>query len=123
MTLTLARRRIRPPAVRLEGSRMYEHRMHPHLSRADFTKRTARHVMLALFALALAKGRCHQSEFLSFCLLCPLSIVSAPMLRIINSLEIELTSLLKSPLAPLFQRRVIPPFVKGRLGGIFERMS
>jgi hypothetical protein len=35
---------------------MYEHRMHPLLSRADFTKRIALHVMLALFALALALG-------------------------------------------------------------------
>lgn len=35
---------------------MYEHRKHPLLSSADFTKRVARHVMLALFALALALG-------------------------------------------------------------------
>jgi hypothetical protein len=35
---------------------MYEHRMHPLLSSADFTKRVARHVMLALIVLALALG-------------------------------------------------------------------
>ena len=35
---------------------MYEHRKHPILSRADFTKRVARHVVLAFFALALALG-------------------------------------------------------------------
>jgi hypothetical protein len=35
---------------------MYEQRMHPLLSRADFTKRVARHAMLALFVLALALG-------------------------------------------------------------------
>lgn len=35
---------------------MYEHRTHPILSRADFTKRVARHVMLAFFALAVALG-------------------------------------------------------------------
>ena len=35
---------------------MYEHRMHPLLGRADFKKRVARHVMLALFVLALALG-------------------------------------------------------------------
>jgi hypothetical protein len=35
---------------------MYEHRIHPILSSADFTKRVARHVMLALFFLALALG-------------------------------------------------------------------
>ena len=33
---------------------MYERRMHPILSRADFTKRVARHGMLALIVLALA---------------------------------------------------------------------
>jgi hypothetical protein len=33
---------------------------------------------------------------------------------VINSLEIEWTSSTKSPLAPLFQRGGIPPFVKGR---------
>ncbi len=33
---------------------MYEHRKHPILSRADFTKRVARHGMLALIVLALA---------------------------------------------------------------------
>ena len=33
---------------------MYEHRKHPLLSRTDFKKRVARHVMLALFVLALA---------------------------------------------------------------------
>ena len=35
---------------------MYEHRTHPLLSRADFTKRVARHAMLALFVLALSLG-------------------------------------------------------------------
>ena len=35
---------------------MYEHRMHPILSRVDFTKRVARHGMLALIVLALALG-------------------------------------------------------------------
>jgi uncharacterized membrane protein len=35
---------------------MYEHRMHPLLSSADFTKRVARHVILALTVLALALG-------------------------------------------------------------------
>jgi hypothetical protein len=35
---------------------MYEHRKHPLLSSADFTKRVALHVLLALFALALALG-------------------------------------------------------------------
>jgi hypothetical protein len=35
---------------------MYEHRKHPILSRADFTKRVARHGMLALIVLALALG-------------------------------------------------------------------
>ena len=35
-----------------------------------------------------------------------------------NSFEIELTWPIKSPLAPLYQRGVIPPFAKGRLGGI-----
>ena len=36
---------------------MYEHRTHPILSRAEFIKRVARHLMLALFfALALALG-------------------------------------------------------------------
>ena len=35
---------------------MYEHRTRPILSRADFTKRVARHVMLAFFALAVALG-------------------------------------------------------------------
>ena len=35
---------------------MYEPRMHPILSRAEFSKRVARHVMLALFVLALALG-------------------------------------------------------------------
>ena len=35
---------------------MYEHRTHLLLSRTDFTKRVARHVMLALFVLALALG-------------------------------------------------------------------
>jgi hypothetical protein len=39
--------------------------------------------------------------------------------EIMNSLEIESTWSLKSPLAPLFQRGVIPPFVKGRSGGIY----
>jgi len=38
---------------------------------------------------------------------------------LMNSLEIESTWFLKSPLAPLFQRGVIPPFVKGRSGGIY----
>jgi hypothetical protein len=37
---------------------------------------------------------------------------------IINILKIDWTSLTKSPLAPLFQRGVVPPFIKGRLGGI-----
>ncbi len=35
---------------------MYEQRTHPLLSRAYFTKRVARHLMLALFLLALALG-------------------------------------------------------------------
>jgi hypothetical protein len=35
---------------------MYEHRTRPILSRADFTKRVARHAMLAFFALAVALG-------------------------------------------------------------------
>jgi len=35
---------------------MYEHRKHPLLSRADFKKRIARHVMLALSFLAFALG-------------------------------------------------------------------
>jgi hypothetical protein len=35
---------------------MYEHRMHPILSRAEFTKRVARHLMLALIILSLALG-------------------------------------------------------------------
>jgi putative transposase len=39
---------------------------------------------------------------------------------LINSLEIELTRLKKSPPAPLFQRGVIPPFEKGRSGGILK---
>jgi AraC family transcriptional regulator of adaptative response/methylated-DNA-[protein]-cysteine methyltransferase len=37
----------------------------------------------------------------------------------INSLEIELTGSMKSPLAPLYQRGVIPSFAKGRSGGIY----
>ncbi len=37
----------------------------------------------------------------------------------INSLEIELRCSVKSPLAPLYQRGVIPPFAKGRSGGIY----
>jgi hypothetical protein len=37
---------------------------------------------------------------------------------ITNSLEFELTWSVKSPLAPLYQRGAIPPFVKGRFGGI-----
>ena len=36
----------------------------------------------------------------------------------INGLDIERTSYTKSPLAPLFLRGVIPPFDKGRFGGI-----
>jgi hypothetical protein len=32
----------------------------------------------------------------------------------INSLEIDWTSLTKSPFTPLFQKGIIPPFVKGR---------
>jgi hypothetical protein len=39
---------------------------------------------------------------------------------LINSLKIEWTSSTKSPLAPLFQRGVIPPFGKGRCGGILQ---
>ena len=35
---------------------MYEHRTHPILSRADFTKRVTCHVMLALIVLVLALG-------------------------------------------------------------------
>jgi hypothetical protein len=35
---------------------------------------------------------------------------------------IEQTLNKKSPLAPLFQRGVIPPFGKGRLGGIFQSL-
>jgi hypothetical protein len=35
---------------------MYEHRMRPLLNSADFKKRVVRHVMLALFVLALALG-------------------------------------------------------------------
>jgi hypothetical protein len=35
---------------------MYEHRMDPILSSADFTKRVARHVMLAFIVLPLALG-------------------------------------------------------------------
>ena len=35
---------------------MYEHRSHPILNRAEFTKRVARHLMLGLFVLALALG-------------------------------------------------------------------
>ena len=35
---------------------MYEHRTHPLLSRPEFTKRVAHHLMLALFLLALALG-------------------------------------------------------------------
>jgi hypothetical protein len=35
---------------------MYEHRMDPILSSADFTKRVGRHGMLALIVLALALG-------------------------------------------------------------------
>ena len=35
---------------------MYEHRTHPILNRAEFTKRVARHLMLALIILALALG-------------------------------------------------------------------
>ncbi len=35
---------------------MYEHRTHPILGRAEFTKRVARHVMLAIIALSLALG-------------------------------------------------------------------
>jgi len=37
---------------------------------------------------------------------------------LINRLEIVLTSFGKSPLPPLLQRGVIPPFDKGRSGGI-----
>ena len=40
---------------------------------------------------------------------------------LINSREIELTSFGKSPLPPLFQRGVIPPFDKGRSGGIIKK--
>jgi len=36
----------------------------------------------------------------------------------INRVEIELTSFVKSPPAPPCQRGVVPPFGKGRLGGI-----
>jgi len=39
---------------------------------------------------------------------------------LINSLIIEWTSWIKSPLAPLSQRGVIPPFGKGREGRDFE---
>ena len=35
-----------------------------------------------------------------------------------NCLKIELTWSVKSPLAPLYQRGVTPPFLKGRSGGI-----
>jgi hypothetical protein len=35
---------------------MYEHRSHPILNRAEFTKRVVGHVMLGLFVLALALG-------------------------------------------------------------------
>jgi hypothetical protein len=35
---------------------MYEHRKHHLLSKADFAKRVARHLMLALIVLALALG-------------------------------------------------------------------
>ena len=35
---------------------MYEHRTHPLLSRSDFTKRVAHHLILALLLLALALG-------------------------------------------------------------------
>jgi hypothetical protein len=35
---------------------MYEHRTHPILNRAEFTKRVARHLMLALIILSLALG-------------------------------------------------------------------
>jgi hypothetical protein len=37
---------------------------------------------------------------------------------VMNGLKIEQTSWIKSPLAPLSQRGVIPPFDKGREGGI-----
>ena len=40
---------------------------------------------------------------------------------VINRLEIEFASFVKSPPAPLCQRGVIPPFGKGRLGGIFRQ--
>jgi hypothetical protein len=40
--------------------------------------------------------------------------------ELINSREIELTSFEKSPLPPLFQRGGIPPFDKGRSGGIYK---
>ena len=40
-------------------------------------------------------------------------------LAIIKSLKIELTLSAKSPLTPLFQRGEIPPFDKGRSGGIY----
>jgi SAM-dependent methyltransferase len=43
--------------------------------------------------------------------------------ELINSLKIESTWFVKSPLTPLFKRGEIPPFGKGRLGGIFVRMS
>ena len=35
---------------------MYEHRTHPILNRAEFTKRVARHLILALIILASAWG-------------------------------------------------------------------
>jgi hypothetical protein len=41
---------------------------------------------------------------------------------IIKVLIIEWTLIKKSPLAPVFQRGVIPPFGKGRAGGIFQSL-
>jgi hypothetical protein len=49
--------------------------------------------------------------------------VKASGSRIIKGLKIEDADTQKSPLAPLCQRGVMPPFVKGGWEGFYELMS
>jgi len=47
--------------------------------------------------------------------------LSRPVDSVINSAEIEMTWSVNSPLTPLYQRGVLPPFAKGRSGGIYGK--
>ena len=42
-------------------------------------------------------------------------------MEVINRVTIEMMWPEKSPLTPLYQRGVIPPFAKGRSGGIYGK--